>query len=215
VRTRGTTESHPRPLLTTIPLVALLVCLAFATTLGCSGSATTSTGASGITASSQNDTTTVRESAETTTSAGLAADPAYDQPLTTTALAVRDLSAFLQSQNVSENDPRIGLLYGLRAREQAITARKALSQKVTSIADSAMQDVYSTVSRGKSLATGTVLATLEQAYKTIEDLGQPSAAPEESASLLDKFIAELDPLIAQANALVSSSTTSFSSAGPS
>ena len=189
-------------------LAVLLICVAAVGLAGCGKGTTTSTGSSEATVSTQGgDTTTVSQGGPTTTAAGLGQDPVYDHRLATTALAENRLAVYLQNQNVTQNDPRIGLLYGLRAQEQAITARKALALKVSDIADSAMKDVYSTVSLGRGLATGTVLSTLDAAYKTIENLGQPSTAPDSAATLLDTFISQLDPLIAQANAVDGSSTT--------
>ena len=195
-------------------LAVLLICAAALGLAGCGKGPTTSPGSSEATVSTQGgDTTTASQSGPTTTAAGLGQDPVYDHRLATTALAENRLAVYLQNQNVSQNDPRIGLLYGLRAQEDAITARKALSQKAYSIADSAMQEVYATTSLGMTVATGTVLATLDSAYKTIENLGHPSTSPDTAASLLDKFISQLDPLAAQADALDGSSSTTTSAAG--
>ena len=195
-------------------LAVLLICAAAVGLAGCGKGTTTSTGSSETTVSTQGgDTTTVSQSGPTTTAAGLGQDPVYDHRLATTALAENRLAIYLQNQNVTQNDPRIGLLYGLRAQEDALTARKALSQKSYSIADSAMQEVYATTSLGRNVATGTVLATLDSAYKTIENLGHPSASPDSAATLLDTFISQLDPLIAQANAVDGASTSTTSASG--
>jgi hypothetical protein len=198
-------------------LAVLLICAAAVGLAGCGKGAapsTTSTGSSETTVSTQGgDTTTVSQSGPTTTAAGLGQDPVYDHRLATTALAENRLAIYLQNQNVAQNDPRIGLLYGLRAQEDALTARKALSQKSYSIADSAMQEVYATTSLGRTVATGTVLATLDSGYKTIENLGHPSASPDSAATLLDTFISQLDPLIAQANAVDGASTSTTSATG--
>ncbi|HEY5528998.1 MAG TPA: hypothetical protein VIL51_06045 [Thermoleophilia bacterium] len=212
MRTFGTTEGRPRSVVTAMLLMALLLAAAVVVLSGCGNSPTTSTALSQTTVSSQGgDTTTVGQGdASTTTTLALGSDPVYDRKLKVTALAVQALSGFLQDQNVAVDDPRIGLLYGLRAQEQAITARKALAHNVYTTADAAMKDIYSTISLGRTVATGTVLATLDQAYKTVENLGVPSASPDNAATLLDQFIAQLDPLIAQANSISSSSTTSTS-----
>jgi hypothetical protein len=197
----GTKAGRAKGVATFVLLALLLISVTIAGLMGCANNATTSTNSSATTTSSQGgDTTVVSQSGDsTTTSLALGSDPVYDDKLKVTALAVNALSQFLENQNVSHDDPRIGLLYGLRAQEQAITVRKALAQKVYAVSDAGMQDVYSTLSLGRSVATGAVLATLGEAYKTIENIGHPSAAPDAAATALDKFISQLEPLIAQAN----------------
>jgi hypothetical protein len=130
----------------------------------------------------------------------------YDKELANTATVVNALSTFLGDQNVTDDDPRLGLLYGLRARVQALSCRKALETGDNSSADSAMREIYSTLNLGKSVATDNVAQTLAEASATVKTLGIPSEAPDQAKQLLDTFVDQLEPLIEQAQTMVGGTT---------
>jgi hypothetical protein len=126
----------------------------------------------------------------------------WDRELAETAQVQNRLSAYLAEQGVANDDPRVAVIFGLRARTQAITCRQALDQGDLDLADMAMKDVYPTLNLGRSLAEGSVSQILEDAYVSIADLGVPSDKPEEAASSLEDFIAALRPLLDEATDMV-------------
>jgi len=130
-----------------------------------------------------------------------------DRELADTATVGNQLAKYL-GDSIADDDPRMGVVFGLRARVQALSCRKTLDAGDMSSADSAMKQIYSTVNLGRNVATGTVAATLEDAYTTIKTLGIPSDAPEQAEQLLDTFIGQLEPLLDEAKAIVAGATTS-------
>jgi hypothetical protein len=58
------------------------------------------------------------------------------------------------------------------------------------------------------VATGTVAQTLADARAIVATLGAPSDGPDRAATLLDQFIAQLAPLLAEATAITPTTTTS-------
>ena len=131
----------------------------------------------------------------------------FDNVLADTANVESKLAQYLTSQAIPETDPRVALIYGLRARIQALSCRKALDLGDTTSADSAMKDVYSMINLGRGLAKDSVAATLESAYTTIKTLGNPSGAPDQAKQLLGTFISQLKPLMDDANAITAATTT--------
>src|SRR5665811_2337572 len=63
----------------------------------------------------------------------------FDKELANTATVVNQLIQLL-GENVANNDPRLGVLYGLRTRVQALSCVKALGSGDTAVADSAMKE---------------------------------------------------------------------------
>jgi hypothetical protein len=188
--------------LTTASLLLLLVFAAIAA--GCSsepsGQATTTASDAGVASS-----TTATQSATTTTSPLQLSD--YDRELAKTATIQHQLAVYLDEQQVSQGDPRIALIYGLRARVQALTCRNALDKGDLALADLAMKDVYSTLNLGGNVATGTTATILADARAIIDTLGAPSDAPGQAAVLIDRFIAQLAPLLDEATAITPSTTS--------
>jgi hypothetical protein len=188
-------------------LLLLLALLAIATgcASGSSGHTTTST-STASTSSSASTSTTTNGGGTTTTLPQMMSD--YDRELAKTATIQHNLALYLSDQQASQTDPRMGLFYGLRARTQALTCRKALSTGDLAMADSAMRDIYSTLNIGRDVATGTVAQTLADARAIVATLGAPSDGPDRAATLLDQFIAQLAPLLAEATAITPTTTTS-------
>ena len=131
----------------------------------------------------------------------------YDKELARTANVQRALSAYLAAERAGQDDPRIAIIYGLRARTQAITGRQALDKGDLELADTAMRDVYSTINVGRSIATDTTADILSASYATIDTLGIPSQDPDRAAESLDAFIDALAPLLDEASALIPSTET--------
>jgi hypothetical protein len=131
----------------------------------------------------------------------------FDKELAKTANTQRALTEYLAEQQAADQDPRFAIIYGLRARSQAITGRQAIDKGDLTLADTAMKDVYSTLNLARGLATGEAKDILTAAYETVQDLGHPSDAPDNAAIALERFIDKLEPLIDEANAIIPATTT--------
>jgi hypothetical protein len=188
-----------------IAAVAVAALLAIVLVLAASGCSSEEPGDTATTASSTSvgpsagtgPTSTV---SSTTTLPEMLSD--WDRELAETAQVQNRLAAYLTEQGAAEDDPRVAVIFGLRARAQAITGRQALDQGDLGLADMAMKDVYPTLNLGRNRAEGSVSQILEDAYATVATLGAPSDKPEEAAASLDKLIAALRPLLEEAKALV-------------
>ncbi len=188
-------------------LTLFLILLLAAAIAGCS-SAVSGTNQT-TTDSSTTVPTTSSTSGSSTTSPPVTLSQ-FDKDLADTANVENKLAQYLVAHGATDNDPRLAVIYGLRARVQALSCRKALDSGDTTSADSAMRDVYSTLNLGRNIADGSVATTLEAAYATIKTLGSPSDAPDTAKQLLDTFIGQLKPLMDVANAIDSGSTTTAS-----
>jgi hypothetical protein len=187
--------------------VLLIIALA-AGVVACASNSPATTASTGTTGTSIGSSTTGSSTSSGDTTTTLPATLSdYDRELAKTAKIQQQLMAYLEGQQVSEDDPRLAVIFGLRARTQALTCRKALDQGDLELADSAMKDVYSTINLGRNVATDAVAQILADARATIETLGAPSDKPDEAAALLDQFIAQLAPLLAQATALIPTTTS--------
>ncbi len=203
---KSRTPKAVRPKVAALAAVAVATLLAFAFAVvvgGCSseqpgGVVTTASGTS-VGPSSGSSSTSGADST-TTTLPEMLSD--WDRELAETAQAQNRLAVYLTEQDATQDDPRLAVIFGLRARTQAITGRQALDQGNLDLADMAMKDVYPTLNMGRNLAEGSVSQILEDAYAGIETLGIPSEKPGEAAGSLDRFIASLRPLLDEARALV-------------
>ena len=186
--------------------VYLLLLLVFATVVaGCASSPSGQTTTTASDASTDSNATT-SQSVTTTTTSPIELT-ATDRELAKTAKVANQLAVFLSDQQVAQDDPRMGIIFGLRARTQALTCRKALDQGDMELADTAMRDVYSTVNLGRNVAAGAVAQTLTDAQAIIATLGAPSDNPGQAATLLDQFIARLAPLLDEATAITPTTTS--------
>lgn len=149
--------------------------------------------------------TSTTQSVSTSVSPPMTLSP-YDRELADTAAVQNDLARHLTEQDVAQNDPRVAVIFGLRARVQALSCRKALAEGDLDLARQAMREVYSTLNRGRAVAEGSVADMLAEAHAVIETLGDPSGDPESAAELLDEFIDTLEPLLDQAEEMAADST---------
>jgi len=191
------------PLARSIMVCLLVLSALAAVTAGCATGSPEDTTTSGAVSSTASSTTT-SESGTTTT---LPLMTEYDRELAKTATIQNQLAVYLRDQQASQDDPRMGIIYGLRARTQALSGRKAVDAGDLALADTAMKDVYSTLNRGSNVATGTAAQTLADARAIIATLGAPSDNPDEAATRLDQFIARLTPLLDEATAIVPTTTS--------
>ncbi|OFW62029.1 MAG: hypothetical protein A2133_09315 [Actinobacteria bacterium RBG_16_64_13] len=156
------------------------------------------------------DTTTTTastaSSASTTTTAPIRLSK-WDKELAKTASLQAELVELLVEEKAPGDDPRMGIVYGLRARTVAIACRQAIDRNDSALADSAMLQVHYTLNESRDIATGAVEQTLAKARAIVDDLGAPSAQPTEAAALLDELITTLAPMLDAANAVFSTTTT--------
>ncbi|MFH0915420.1 MAG: hypothetical protein V1912_03110 [bacterium] len=192
------------PMARAVTVCLLLLLVLAAITAGCSSGPSGQATTAASEASTGTSTTTSQGVTTTTSPIELTAD---DKELAKTAKVANQLVAFLSDQQVGQDDPRMGIIFGLRARIQALTCSKALDQGDMELADTAMKDVYSTVNLGRNVATGTVAQTLTDAQAIVATLGRPSDNAGQAATLLDQFIARLAPLLDEATAITPATTS--------
>jgi len=169
----------------------------------------------GIVACNDGGTTTTSAVAPSTT---MAAGPTTTLP---TAYATKESNALarelkrtvqlatilgqqLQESGAAADDPRIGMVWALRARGQAVTARKALLEKQPELADNAAKELRIQLVRAGALADASLAGEIAKALALVATMGQPSSDPATAAVALDSIIKQLEPLIAQAEALTGS-----------
>jgi len=179
----------------------LLLVLLTAGVAGCGSSGPDET--STTTAITPSTSTTMIET--TSTTSPLITE--WDRKLKEVAILQNRLTNVLLEEEAGKDDPRMGIIHGLRACTQAIACREALDQHNLDLADTAMQEVRYALNLARDVATGTAGETIAAARATIETLGRPSAAPDEAATMLDDFLATLVPLVDEARALVPVDTT--------
>lgn len=155
-------------------------------------------------ASSPESTQTTETSASTGSSTTSTALPpayatpesnAYTRDLKRTALAAAKLADELSRAGVAPDDPRAATVYALRARAQAITARKALLEKQPQVADEAAREMRSLLARAGTTAQDATAEALARVDARMRSLGVPSSHPEQAAAVLDGIIADLAPLL--------------------
>lgn len=131
----------------------------------------------------------------------------WDKQLADNANVQRKLAMYLGDIDADDDDPLVGLYYGLQARTRALSCRKALAESNLELADTAMREVYYALNLGKNVATGPTAETLAGAYAIVESLGSPSNAPTEAAVLLEQFIETLALFKDEASGILVSTTT--------
>jgi hypothetical protein len=188
----------------TIALILLLV--AVAALLGaCSASGTsTSTQATGATGTANGPATTGTTAGGATsgntgtTQAAVSATPeanAMAKQIKTTGLAIAALNKELFAANVADNDPRLGPLYGLRARAQAFIAQRALLDSQPALADSAALQMVKLLGQGVAVAKEPTLSVLKRAQQDLAGMGGPSSSPNTAVPKLIAAAATLAPLL--------------------
>ena len=179
-------------------LCALLVLVLIATSLaGCRGNTSSGTTTTEV-------STATSETGFTTTSASTPQLSDWQVELAKTSQIENKLAGILQAAQVAQNDPRRGLIEGLRARTLALSCRQALADKDLKQADSAMLQVYQLLNMSRGVATGSVAQTIESARTIINGIGAPSDAPDKAAPLLEQFITATASLLDAATAAIAS-----------
>ena len=146
----------------------------------------------------------------------------WEEALRDTANAQHLLSMALDEKSVPSNDPQRAILYGLKARVNALSCRNAIEKsslapddtervKQLELADVAMKEVYAALNRGRAIAADPMAKTLADAHAIVETLGVPSNRLEEAAAMLEDFIEELAPLVDEAIHEAAAPTTTLTS----
>jgi hypothetical protein len=186
-------------------VLVLLVALAAAVLSGCASDSSGSTTTSSDAAVGTSSTTGPADTTTSTTTPPITLST-YQKELARTENVQNALIQQLTDEGVAQDDPRMALVFGLRARMQALSGSQALAEGDLNLARQAMTDVYATVNRGRNIADGSVAQVLADAHAVIETLGDPSDDPELAATLLDEFIAALAPLLDEAESMSASTT---------
>ncbi len=146
----------------------------------------------------------------------------WEEALRDTANAQHLLSMALDEKSVPSNDPQRAILYGLKARVNALSCRNAIEKsslapddtervKQLELADVAMKEVYAALNRGRAIAADPMAKTLADAHAIVETLGVPSNRLEEAAAMLEDFVEELAPLVDEAIHQATAPTTTLTS----
>lgn len=190
--------SRDRYLALTLCLVVLLISL-LTGVVACNGGGTTTTSAVAPgTTIAAGPTTTLPPAYATPESNALARE------LKRTAQLAAILGQRLQNQGAAADDPRIAMVWALRARGQAITARKAILEKQPQLADDAAKGLATQLARAGTMADGSLAGEIAQALALVATMGKPSSDPTATADTLDSIIKQLEPIVAQAEALIGS-----------
>jgi hypothetical protein len=188
-------------------VAVILLLVAVAALLGaCSSSGTsTSTQAIGTTGSTNGSATTTAPAPDGTTVDGtnttqppVVANPAGNaiaREIKATSQAIATLNKELFAANVADNDPRLGPLYGLRARAQAFIAQRALLDGQPALADAAALQMIKLLGQGVAVAREPTLSVLKQAQHDLAGLGVPSSTPNAAVPKLIAAAATLAPLL--------------------
>ena len=187
-------------------IALVLICLALAAAVIACASDSSGSTTTDLPGTSTTVVPTTNQSVTTTTLSQTMSE--YDRELAKTAKVQLNLATYLTDQQAPDNDPRMGIIYGLRARTQGITCRKALSTNELAVADAAMKDIYLTLNLSRTVAAGVTAETLAEAREIVATLGVPSDNPEQAATLLDQFITRLAPLLDEATAITDTTTSS-------
>ena len=185
---------------------------------GCSDGDEQPTSTSSITVPSGDTETTVSR----TTEAPDSLMTEWERALRDTANAQHLLALALDEKSVPTDDPQRAILYGLKARVNALSCRNAIeksslapddTQKVEQleVADVAMKEVYAALNRGRAIAADPMAKTLADAHAIVETLGVPSNRLEEAAAMLEDFVEELAPLVDEAIHQATAPTTTLTS----
>jgi len=202
-------RSRDRLLAAAVCLVVMLVMVLTGTAACTSGGTTTTSGvAPSTTTAAAEPTTTILPPAFATPESN-----ALTRELKRTAQLAAVLAQHLQDQGVAGDDPRIALVWALRARGQAVTARKAILEKQPELADNAAKELRTLLARAGTLADGSLAAEIAKAVALMATMGRPSGDPTTAAVALDGIIKQLEPLIAQAQALVGSASPTTTVSG--
>lgn len=120
---------------------------------------------------------------------------ALAKELKRTSLAAAQLAVKLEEAHTPQDDPQVATIYALRARAQALTARRAIVDGAMPLADLASAQIGQMLARAAAIAQGEVVAPIAQAQEHLKALRLPSTHVDEAASALDYVIRDLAPLV--------------------
>jgi hypothetical protein len=109
--------------------------------------------------------------------------------------ASNTIAAELESSNAPEDDPRVAVIYGLRARGQAVTALKAIHEKQPALADDSFAQLITLLNRATLMETGEPAEILARARKLVEGIEPPSYENAATPAALRRIVDELAPLL--------------------
>jgi hypothetical protein len=191
-------QSRIRHRASAVCLIVMLMGLSIVA-MACSSATTTTTSAMApSTTLAAEPTTTLPPAVGTPESNALARDLKRTSQLATT------LGQLLQDQGVENDDPRVALVWALRARGQAVTARKAILEEQLELADNATKELRIQLARAAAMADPPLADELAKATALMATLGRPSSDPAAATGALESMITQLEPLMAQGQALVGS-----------
>jgi hypothetical protein len=134
-----------------------------------------------------------------TTQAGVPLPPlesnALARELKRTSQAGAKLAGDMQAEGAASDDPRSGTVFALRARAQAITARRAIVDGQLPLADEAVRQLGRLLAEAARTAAGDTATALAQAQGHMALMAFPSQATLQAASVLDQVIRDLGPLV--------------------
>jgi len=184
------------PLTVLLPLALLLLVLPiFLAACGGSGSSDL-TGAEGPETTSPVAAVAPSSTSSTVPDVGLSEDShRYMEELKVTVRAAARLGEELEASGAQPDDPRSAIVFGVRARGQAITTLKALSEKDMEMADAAALEMRSLLARANNLGKSSTPDAVKEAAVHVEKLGIPSADPEKARPVLEQMVKDLKPLL--------------------
>jgi hypothetical protein len=190
-------QSRIRHRASAVCLIVMLMGLSIVA-MACSSATTTTTSAMApSTTLAAEPTTTLPPAVGTPESNALARDLKRTSQLATT------LGQLLQDQGEND-DPRVALVWALRARGQAVTARKAILEEQLELADNATKELRIQLARAAAMADPPLADELAKATALMATLGRPSSDPAAATDALESMMTQLEPLMAQGQALVGS-----------
>jgi hypothetical protein len=200
-------QPQARHLASAVCLIVMLMGLSAAATACSSATTTTTSSMAPSTTIAVETTTTLPPSVGSPESNALARDLKRTSQLSTT------LAQVLQDRGVANDDPRVALVWALRARGQAVTARKAILEKQLELADRATKELRIQLARASAMADPPLAAKLAKATALLATLGRPSSDPAAASGTLESMMTQLEPLIAQGQALVGTPTSTTTAGG--
>jgi len=120
---------------------------------------------------------------------------ALAKELKRTSLAAAQLAAKMEEAGTPQDDPAVAVIYALRARAQALTARRAIVDSAMPLADLASGQIGRMLARAAAIAEGDTASAIAEAQGHLKEFVPPSTRPVEAASALDYVIRDLAPLV--------------------
>ncbi len=109
--------------------------------------------------------------------------------------AANEVSRAMEQRGASSTDPDAAKVYALRARAQAITARKAMVDNEPGLADAATVQMRKLLTQAQGRAQSPVLEMVQTALASSDGIPAPSQSAEQAAAMLEVVIQDLSALI--------------------